>query len=247
MRMTSLNRTLTRESMNERLQIIFRKYEKELEGWYENIIHHQQQFIMPYNPYWEDVREKPLDIEALLHRLLEIFIGYGGKGGTWKITESLDYGTGFRVGICSQEIDHAYFLGVDKDSIFLESPIAHPESIHKMFDRFVQDIADFSRFGVFNYLENEVFNDSILRAHRVLLKKKIKGQLPELLRNYFIAKAELDGDFELGFLEVQWPLNQFSMYQMLTEGCRAFEIIHHLNVELWKKSKSRKPKTSGGR
>jgi hypothetical protein len=96
--------------------------------------------------------------------------------------------------------------------------------------------------GFFCYQENEVFEDSVMRAYRGLLKKRIKGQLPDLLRHYFIAKAELDGNFDFGFLEVKWPLNRFTMDQVLTEGCRAFETIHQLNVALWKKSKSRRAK-----
>jgi hypothetical protein len=231
-----------KESMNERLQTVLYRHEKELEQWYENIIHHQQQFIFPYDPDWEDIRKEPMDIEILLHRLLEIFIGYGAKKSTWQWHETLDYGTGLRTGVISQQIDHAYFLGVDKDGVYLESPIACPQSIHKSFDRFVQTIADYSRFGVFNYQQSEVFDDSIVRAHRGLLKKKIRGELPDLLRNYFIAKAELDGDFDFGFLEVRWPLNRFSMHQVLTEGCRAFETIHNLNVKLCKERKSQKQK-----
>jgi hypothetical protein len=66
--------------------------------------------------------------------------------------------------------------------------------------------------------------------------------LPDLLRHYFIAKAEFDGEFGFRFLEVKWPLNRFSMDQVVTEGCRTFETIRQLNVELWKKSKSRRAK-----
>jgi hypothetical protein len=228
--------------MNERLQNIYNRHEKSLEEWYEDITYYQQHFILPYHSGWEDVSTDPIDIEALLHKLMEIFIDYAGKGDAWAKSESLDYGTGFSASIVSRKIDHFYTLGIDKDSIYLESGIAYPESIHKIFDRFVQGIADYSRFGVFAYQENEIFDDSIIRAYRGLLKKKIKGQLPDLLRHYFIAKAERDADFDFGFLEVKWPLNQFSMRQVLTEGCRAFETIHQLNVELWKKSKSRRAK-----
>ena len=229
--------------MNERLQNILYRCEKELDGWHENIVYHRQQFIIPYNPYWEDVRKEPLDIEELLRRLLEIFVGYGGKsGGAWKWHESLDYGTGFSTGIICQQIQHVYLLGVDKEAIYLESTIAHPESIHKMFDQFVHSIADYSRFGVFSYSGSEIFDDSTLRSYRGLLKKKTKGQLSDLLRHYFIAKAEFDGNFDFGFLAIRWPLDKFSMYQILTQGCQAFEVFHHLNLELWKKSTSRKPK-----
>lgn len=223
--------------MNERLQKVVHKYEKELEDWYENIRCHQEQYILPYNFDWEDVPEKPVDIEAQLHQLLGIFIDYAGKGGPWERHESLDYGTGFSTGIISRQIDHPYILGVDKDSIYLETPVAYPASIRKMFDRFVQTVADYSRFGVFSYNENEIFDDAILRAYRGLLKKKIKGQLPDLLRHYFIAEAELGGEFDFGFLEIKWPLHQFPMYQVLIESCQAFETIHRLNVALWKQSK----------
>lgn len=226
--------------MEDRLKNIFYRYGNELEGWYENVRYYQETFIIPYNPYWEDVRRKPMDIEALLHRLLEIFCGFGGTAGAWRRQQTLDYGTGLRTGICSKQIDHDYYLGVDKDSIFLESSISHPECIYKIFDLFVQEIAAYSRLGIFGYSESEVFDESITKAYRALLKKKIKGELPDLLRNYFIAQAELKGDFDLGVLQVRWPLNRFSMQQFLEEGCRAFEILHRLNIELWKKSKSRK-------
>lgn len=232
-----------RESINKRLQTVLYKHEKALEEWYERILDYQQQYIIPYNLYWDVLREVPQDMEDVLRKLLEILIGYGGKGHTWKWHESLEYGTGFRTGIISAKIDHAYFLGIDKESIYFEAPLACPESIHKMFDRFVHAIADYSRFGMFYYQQNEIFDDDILRVHRGLLKQKIKGQLPDLLRDYFIAKAELDAEFDFGFLEIRWPLNRFTMHQVLTEACMAFEIIHHLNVDLWKKSKSREGKT----
>ena len=233
--------------MNKRLQNIFYRHEKELAGWYDNIKYYQEHFITPYNPYWEDIREKPIDIEVLLHRVLEIFIGYQGGAGSWKWQESLDYGTGFSTGVVSQQISHFYTLGVYKDSIYFETPIAYPESIHKMFDKFVQGIADYSRLGIFTYNKNEIFDDAIIRSYRPLLKEKIKGQLSDLLRDYFIAKAELDGDFGFGFLEITWPLNKFTMYQFLTAGCRAFETIHSLNVELWKKSKTSRPGDNYGK
>jgi hypothetical protein len=136
--------------MNERLQKIYSQHKSGLEEWYENIRYYQQHFVIPYDPGLEDLREEPTtDIEALLHRLMEIIIGYATKAGSWKLHETLDYRTGLRTGIICQQIDHAYFLGVDKHSIYLESPIAYPGSIHKMFDRFVHGIADYSRFGVF--------------------------------------------------------------------------------------------------
>jgi hypothetical protein len=39
---------------------------------------------------------------------------------------------------------------------------------------------------------------------------------------------------------------EFVDQQFLEEGCRAFEILNRLNVELWKKSKSRTPGNSNG-
>ncbi len=231
--------------MEDRLKNIFYRYGNELEGWYENVRYYQETFIIPYNPYWEDVRRKPMDIEGLLHRLLEIFCGFG-DAGAWKFQQTLDYGTGIRTGISSKRIDHDYYLGVDKDSIFLESSISHPECIHKMFDLFVQEIAAYSRLGIFGYSETELFDESITKAYRALLKKKIKGELPNFLRNYFIAQAEFKGDFDLGVLQVRWPLDRFSMQQFLEEGCRAFEILHRLNVGLWKKSNARKLGKSPG-
>ncbi len=230
--------------MEDRLQIIFYRHGKELDGWAENIRFHQERFIIPYNPYWEDARIKPMDIETLLYRLLVIFSGFGGFRGTWKLQQTLDYGMGLRTGISCERIDHHYYLGVDKDSIFLESSISHPECVHKMFDLFIQEIAAYSKLGIFGYSETELFDESVTKAYHPLLKRKIKGELPDFLRNYFIALAEFKGDFDLGVLQIRWPLNQFSMHKVLEEGCMAFEILHRLNVELWKKSNSKKPGSS---
>src|SRR5690606_17577938 len=103
------------------------------------------------------------------------------------------------------------------------------------------------RLGIFTYNENEIFDDAPLRAYRPMLKRKIKGQLSDLLRTYFIANTEFDGAFGFGFLEIKWPLNKYTMHQILTEGCTAFETIHNLNTELWKKSQKPKPKNHHGK
>jgi hypothetical protein len=78
------------------------------------------------------------------------------------------------------------------------STLCFPKTVIAFRKRARPDTPDV-RFGVFAYLENEVFDDPIMRAYRGLLKKRIKRQLSDLLRHYFIAKAEFDGDFGFGF------------------------------------------------
>lgn len=227
--------------MNARLQAILSKHETNLNSWNDFIRYYQDQFVLPYNPeIVEDFLDEPINIESVLQQLLAIFVDYARKGGPWEKHESLEYGTGFSTGIICRKIDHPYIIGVDKTSVYFETPVAYPQAIHKMFDRFVQRVADYSRFGIFSYEESHIFDDYILSKHRGLLKKKIKGELADLLREYFVAKVELDADFDFGFLAINWPLHQFSMQQILARGCQAFETIHHLNIELWKKSQSRR-------
>jgi len=224
--------------MNARLQAILKKHETNLNPWYDFIRYYQDQFVLPYNPAIADeFQDEPIDIETVLQQFLAIFVDYARKGGPWKKHESLEYGTGFSTGIICRQIDHPYIIGVDKASIYFETPVAYPQAIHKMFDRFIQSVADYSRFGIFKYEESHNFDDYILCKHRGLLKKNIKGELADLMREYFVAKAELDADFDFGFLVINWPLDKFSMQQILAKGCQAFETIHLLNIELWKKSK----------
>lgn len=225
--------------MEKRLHLILKKHEYDFEVWYETIRDYQELSIIPYNPYWIDIARKSSNIEDSLHQIFDIFSGFSGSG-TWTREETLDYGTGFRICILSGQIGNHYCLSVDKESIFLEAFIAHPECIPKMFDFFVQKIADFSRFGVFSYTESELLNEFTTKAYRTLLKPKIKGELPLLFRNFFIAQAEQYFDFDLGVLQVSWPLDKFTMKQFLKEGCQAFKIVHQLNLALWKKHNSRK-------
>ncbi len=182
-------------------------------------------FDKTYNGDKDDLDTRVTD---LLYALLENWSTYNQTLLTWRNAAPINCGDVIFIHTTDAATDVHLQILMNKDGIFLEMSIAHPENLHRMPDDFWLRWLELSRFGKFELSDNESFGD-IEESQYPELFPKNTSSIFKLMRK-LIAYPIFYGDtMDLGNLSIHWPYDQYSISEVFEKGCLAFERLSLLN------------------
>jgi hypothetical protein len=97
-----------------------------------------------------------------------------------------------------------------------------------MPDSFWQHWLDLSRFGDFEWLENEVFSDNDSKQHPSIFPESTSN-IYRLMRSLIAFPVLYERPMALGNLSVIWPYEKYSLAEVFSNGSLAFNSLCQLN------------------
>lgn len=217
--------------MDKSIEVLAEKYSGKFPQWVETI----NDFNNSFNTLISNQENEKIIMNTarVFSEMLEIFIKHGNFKDTWDKTMLFFTPFILQVEKKSLKTDFSFELGLDINGIFLQTHIRYPENLKHMSDEFWLNFLELSKYGQFEFKENETFGIKTKREFPHLFQT-FKGNLFKITRNYFAAEFISKDHIDLGWLVMTWSTEKYGMSEIFMNGCKTLKILYNLNYSLWK-------------
>jgi len=172
-------------------------------------------------------------VTELLYGLLEQWSSYNNTASQWVETGWKDFGDIIFVHAHDGPSDIGLQIGMSKEGFYLQMGAIPAESLPKMPNGFWVDYIHLSELGDLS-LKEETEIDETSKEQFPYLFPGEPGSLFQIMRSIIAAPILNKVPPDLGEFCIEWPYGQYSITEVLQNGCLAFELMYNMIRQLCK-------------